>query len=39
MGSVTNSALEKEHLVHHDHVHHDDDHEESFITKLAKIIK
>jgi cytochrome c oxidase subunit 1 len=35
MGSVTNSALEKEHLVHHDHVHHDDDHEESFISKYV----
>jgi len=34
MASVTNTALENEHLVHHDHVHHhDDEHEESFVQK------
>ncbi|MDO8999935.1 MAG: cbb3-type cytochrome c oxidase subunit I [Bacteroidota bacterium] len=33
MGTVKNSELEKEHLVHHDHVHDHDDHEESFVSK------
>ncbi len=34
MATVTTStALEKEHLVHHDHVHDHDDHHETFVTK------
>jgi cytochrome c oxidase subunit 1 len=34
MATVTTStALEKEHLVHHDHVHDADEHHESFVTK------
>ena len=34
MASDKNAALEKEHMVHHDHVHdHDHDHEESFVSK------
>ena len=35
MGTVKNSELEKEHLVHHDHVHDHDDHEESFVAKYV----
>ena len=33
MATITNTALEQEQLVHHDHVHDHDDHEESFVSK------
>ncbi|MBK9285902.1 MAG: cbb3-type cytochrome c oxidase subunit I [Sphingobacteriaceae bacterium] len=36
MASDSNSALEKEHLAHHDHAHdHHDEHEQSFVAKYV----
>ncbi|MBS1652500.1 MAG: cbb3-type cytochrome c oxidase subunit I [Bacteroidetes bacterium] len=31
--ATIHTDLEKEHLAHHEHVHHDDDHHESFVQK------
>jgi cytochrome c oxidase subunit 1 len=33
MANSMNTVIEKEHLVHHDHMHEHDDHEESFVSK------
>jgi cytochrome c oxidase subunit I len=33
MANSMNTVIEKEHLVHHDHLHEHDDHEESFVSK------
>src|SRR6476659_6076546 len=35
MATTHNTGLEKDHLVHHDHVHDHDDHEESFVSKYV----
>src|SRR5688500_6108639 len=35
MATPINTGLEKDHLVHHEHVHDHDDHEESFVSKYV----